>query len=126
MRMTIKSGIMGNGDVFLRIAENAPDIFYHFRFKPAFACVYINPAVEKLLGYTPQDFYSNPRLWVRILYPEDRALLQVRFVPQKMSWPVELRLIRKDGSILWTTRGRWWRWGGWSMISPNASASRSI
>jgi PAS domain S-box-containing protein len=96
------NGLKGDGDVFRRIADNAQDIIYHYRFKPKFTCVYVNPVVEKLLGYSPREFYADPHLWLRVLFPEDRSFMQARFLPADLSWPLELRLKRKDGGILWT------------------------
>jgi PAS domain S-box-containing protein len=34
--------------------------------------VYISPHIERLLGYTPEEWIADPELWARSLHPEDR------------------------------------------------------
>src|SRR4030042_701211 len=55
-------------------------------------------------GYKPEDYESEPYLWYTMIHPEDQILvgnslneiLAGREVP-----PIEHRLIRRDGSIVW-------------------------
>ena len=76
--------------------------------------LYVNPAVEELLGYTPQDFLKiyqelSP---FDIIAPRSRKILQEVIdermgpdpgpnVPERQA-PVELELVTKDGKRVWT------------------------
>jgi len=94
------------------LAENIRDMVsvWSMDLKP----VYINPAVEELLGYTPKDVIEtfqdiSP---LEILAPRSAKVL-MDVIDKRMSTdpgpgvperqdPVELELVRKDGTTVWT------------------------
>ncbi len=87
---------------FRRLAENAPDVIYRRELRPEPRCTYVSPAVFDITGYTPEDFYSSPELVSRIIHPDDRDMWEQRLQDMSMSKKaLELRWIRKDGSICW-------------------------
>ena len=45
---------------FRRLAENAADVIYRFRFGPEPGLEYVNEAVERVTGYTPEEYYADP------------------------------------------------------------------
>lgn len=57
-----------------------------------------------ITGYKPEEYQDDPNLWYSMIYPDDRMtalnalgdILKGLPVP-----PVEHRIIRKDGSIIW-------------------------
>ncbi|MDT8898347.1 GAF domain-containing protein [Thermanaerothrix sp. 4228-RoL] len=87
---------------FRRLAENAPDIIYRYRFWPEPGFEYVSPAATTIIGYTPEEHYRDPDLVARLIHPEDRSLLEKiargEIVPGA---PLELRWIHKDGHIVW-------------------------
>lgn len=87
---------------FRRLAENAQDAIYRYEFVPQQRMSYVNPAVSALTGYTPEDFYADPELVLKIVHPDDREALEIldldRWKEQKA---VAMRWIRKDGSVVW-------------------------
>ncbi len=85
---------------FRRLAENAPDVIFRYRFVPTPGYEYISPAVTAITGYTPQELYADPDLDLKIIHPDDRQTLQ-RMIEQPPSDPRALRWIRKDGAIVW-------------------------
>jgi PAS domain S-box-containing protein len=85
---------------FRRLAENAPDVIFRYRFIPTPGYEYISPAVTAITGYTPQEFYADPDLDLKIIHPDDRQTLQ-RMIEQPLGDPRALRWIRKDGAIVW-------------------------
>ncbi len=88
---------------FRRLAENAPDVVYRARLAPELGFDYISPAVVKIAGYTPADFYLDPLLALKIAHPDDRARFQGLMTGQTPpDEPIELRWIHKDGTIIWT------------------------
>jgi len=81
---------------FRRLAENAHDVIFRFRIRPEARLEYVNPAIETLFGYSPQECYDDPELWKRLLPEEEQDLS-----PLRQEQPVELRLLRKDRSSVW-------------------------
>lgn len=56
---------------FWRLAENAQDVIYQYRLQPKPGFTYINPAIEKITGYSTQEYYNNPELIYSSVLPED-------------------------------------------------------
>ncbi len=52
------------------IAENATDVIFYYTLVPKPAFTYVSPSVETLTGYTPEEFYQNPRFYLEIVSPE--------------------------------------------------------
>jgi len=88
---------------FRRIAENAPDLIYRYRFGPAPGFEYVNPAVTMMTGYTPEEYYADPNLWLTLAHPDDRAQLDsLQNSPATDIIDLTLRWMHKDGTIIWT------------------------
>jgi PAS domain S-box-containing protein len=83
------------------LAENAQDIIFRYRYTDPLGWEYISPAVTRIGGYTPEEFYTDPDQASKIVHPEDREAFD-RMEEELQSGPVELRWVRKDGSIIWT------------------------
>ena len=58
-----------SNDRYQRLSENAPDIIFRVRTRPEPAYDYISPAVIKVMGYSPEEFYKNPELTAKIARP---------------------------------------------------------
>jgi PAS domain S-box-containing protein len=88
---------------FRRIAENAPDLIYRYRFVPAPAFEYVNPSATAMIGYTPEELYADPDLWPKLAHADDRALLEhLKKSPPTGITDLTLRWIHKNGTIIWT------------------------
>jgi PAS domain S-box-containing protein len=88
---------------FRRLAENAPDIIYRYRITPKPRFDYISPAIAQVTGYTPEEYYADPLLGMKIVHPDDRHFLDRLShgrLPAKLTYDV--RWIHKDGHIRWT------------------------
>jgi hypothetical protein len=62
------------------------------------------PGCEAVTGYTPDDFFSDPELWYKMIYPDDRGrvvLFASDIINRGIFCPIEHRIICRDGSILW-------------------------
>lgn len=86
---------------FRRLAENANDLIYRLEFVPAPRCAYANPAALTLTGYTPEEFYADPRLVLRMA-PADRLPTVGKHVRGELLLPSprEALWIRKDGTTV--------------------------
>jgi PAS domain S-box-containing protein len=65
---------------------------------------YISPSVERITGYTHQEFISDPSLFGKIVYNEDAKVWLNHICTREInSEPseAEFRIIRKDGEVRW-------------------------
>ena len=88
---------------FRLIAENAADVVYRFSVGDTPHFDYVNPAVEAQLGYTPQDFYDDPSLIIKVTHDDDVDLVRAlgyQGVDEMRS--MQLRMVRRDGTQIWT------------------------
>ncbi|MBC7865278.1 MAG: PAS domain S-box protein [Bacteroidia bacterium] len=93
---------------FRLLAENAHDIIFHYKFLDEPGYTFMSHSVIKILGYTPEEFYKDPFLGYKILYPEDRPILGDSETNTREKHPVSkevpettLRYLAKDGRIVW-------------------------
>lgn len=88
---------------FQRLVESAPDMLYHVRLQPELVFLYVNPAAVDLTGHGPEAFYANPTLLCDLSHPDDRERLAwaLRHA-DRPSAPVEVRLIKPSGELVWT------------------------
>jgi PAS domain S-box-containing protein len=87
---------------FRLLADAADDIITRSRLDPEAAVEYISPAIERILGYTPEELISNPDLTEELIHPDDRHLMEEFAAhPEQMAGSLTLRAIRKDGRVVW-------------------------
>ena len=97
---------------FRRLVEQLPAITYVDDYDPAFEDLwptsYISPQVQAILGYTAQEWTSDPFLWASLIHPEDRNRMNIanqHHYESEEPLEVELRIFHKDGSIRWIRDG---------------------
>lgn len=93
---------------FRRLAEQAKDVIYRYRWEPDAQLDYINPAVTELMGYTPGEFYADPDLLFSLVHREDlqqfRQQLQASLEPGVGTASSRLMVLRckhRDGHVVW-------------------------
>jgi diguanylate cyclase (GGDEF)-like protein/PAS domain S-box-containing protein len=87
---------------FRRPANHAPDIIFRYEIRPVMKLTYINPVVEMITGYTPDDCYADPNLMFSMIHPDDSNMMENYM--QSTSLPDEhlyARWIGKDGITRW-------------------------
>src|SRR5262245_23158104 len=85
-----------------RLADNAVDVVYRYRLRPEPGFEYVNEAVERVTGYTPEEYYADPDLGMRMLHPDDRPAVEALLAaPDTAPDPVVYRMGRKDGGFVW-------------------------
>src|SRR5450830_619789 len=87
---------------YRRLADNAPDIIFRYDFLPTMDLTYINPAIEAITGYTPDECYADPQLMLTMVHPDDAALMAGMMEPlSPPDEPMLMRWIGKDGVTRW-------------------------
>ena len=86
---------------YLRIVDQSPIIVYEDLIGGPW--LFVSPQIEFILGFTPKDFYTIPRLWMSCVHPDDRERVR-RNVSQAQpgqEMVLEYRFIRPDGREVW-------------------------
>jgi PAS domain S-box-containing protein len=87
---------------FHRLAENADDIIFLYHPKEGFE--YINSASTKILGYTPEEHYSDKNLWWKTIFRDDAtkfAEMMLQLSDKREPVHLELRWKHKNGYLVW-------------------------
>ncbi|NTV45274.1 MAG: PAS domain S-box protein [Chlorobiales bacterium] len=66
--------------------------------------IYASPSCERIYGYGPTEFTSDPSLRQHVVHPEDRCWFDEHLQAVEAAHThgeVEFRIVRKDGSIRW-------------------------
>jgi PAS domain S-box-containing protein len=66
--------------------------------------IYVSPHIEALLGYTQEEWLSDPFLWYWRLHPEDRGLWNDEFARGCRTggpFRADCRFIARDGTVVW-------------------------
>ncbi len=86
------------------LVENLPAIVYLDSAYDLWSTLYISPRVKEFLGFTPEEYISNPDLWLNQVYTEDRQRIFEEIskaYDNLQDFSVEYRMLRKDGKMLW-------------------------
>ncbi|MDF2568235.1 MAG: sasA 14, partial [Oscillospiraceae bacterium] len=85
------------------LAENAVDVIFHYQLLPERKIEYITPSVLTATGYFPEEYYTDNKLVLDLIHPDDRCLFDdfIRNLPHSVEMPLTLRLICKDKTTLW-------------------------
>ena len=92
---------------YKNIAENIDDVLYKFeKFDDRLLPSFYSAAVEKISGYSRTEFLEEPRLFLKIIHPDDFHDLKRRLTflwksNQQSSSESEFRIINKSGNIVW-------------------------
>jgi diguanylate cyclase (GGDEF)-like protein/PAS domain S-box-containing protein len=98
------------------IVENVPAIAFIAGTGEFGTWRYVNEWIEPILGFTPQEWLSDPTIWSRQLHPDDREktiageALEVQAALEQrppvgsqeaISYFLDYRLFHKDGHVVW-------------------------
>jgi PAS domain S-box-containing protein/putative nucleotidyltransferase with HDIG domain len=89
---------------FRRLVAHLPTVVYVNAVGDASSTLYISPQITALVGYTPQEWLDDPKLWSKTVHPEDRqeVLKQAALTDQNNKpFDMEYRMIARDGRLVW-------------------------
>lgn len=104
-RMLSEQALRESEERFRTIADYTYD--WEYWLSPEGCVLYVSPACERVSGYTPDEFYTDPALLERILLPEDAAIYRTHLqsLDDQPESHISFRIVRKDGGIRWIAHG---------------------
>jgi PAS domain S-box-containing protein len=87
---------------FHQIAENIQAVIW-WEDPETGQFLYVNPAYEKIWGYTRQSLYEKPLSWMDAVHPDDRDRVNQMMAQYLAGEPTdtEYRILRPDGKVRW-------------------------
>jgi diguanylate cyclase (GGDEF)-like protein/PAS domain S-box-containing protein len=86
------------------LVEQLPAVSYIAEPGPDGRWRYVSPQLERMLGFSQEEWTSDPGLWARRIHPEDRdRVLEEEERDRAIGVPLasEYRMITKDGRVVW-------------------------
>lgn len=66
---------------------------------------FVSDYIEKMTGYAPDEWLSEPNYWIKILHPDDKEEILEKtddFLQDRGEGFLEYRFIKKNGEVIWT------------------------
>ena len=89
---------------YSELLEHIPNFIYIISGDTPGKVIYASPIITPLLGYTPEEWISNPDLWKERLHPEDRKRVLEEWADARdknRMFQAEYRLLSRDGRMVW-------------------------
>lgn len=89
---------------FRVLVEQAPAVVYIDALDAVAASIYVSPQIEKMTGYSAEEWTRDPELWLRLLHDEDRPEVLAEQAHHNQTgepFRMEYRLSTKDGREIW-------------------------
>jgi PAS domain S-box-containing protein len=101
-RVPSNDGRLDENAMIAQIVAHTRDVVFRYRLAPPAVAEYVSPGFLAVTGYTPDEFYADPQLHLRLVHPDDRPLLEAALAaPELMDGLPVVRLTRKDGRPVW-------------------------
>ncbi len=99
-----KSELRAAEDRYRTLVERLPAITYIAELGAGGPWHYVSPQIEPILGFSPQEWLSNPLNWLDHIHAEDREIViaeENRFKHNRDLFHAEYRMLARDGRVLW-------------------------
>jgi PAS domain S-box-containing protein/putative nucleotidyltransferase with HDIG domain len=86
------------------LIEQIPAAVYTDAIDELSSTLYISPQIERISGYTPEEWIAEPALWGNIIHPEDRERVLAENLETNQTgkrFLIEYRFIARDGHVVW-------------------------
>jgi PAS domain S-box-containing protein len=86
------------------LVERIPAIIYTAAMDETKTRLYVSPQVERILGFTQEEYLANPELWRELLHPDDRQRIlgeSEYFYATGEPFISEYRTFTRDGRVVW-------------------------
>ncbi|MFC5409092.1 PAS domain S-box protein [Larkinella bovis] len=87
---------------FRQMAENVDEVFWIHSIDP-FELLYVNPAFERIYGFSAQRIYDDPYSFLDLVWPEDHATVIAAYqrYQQGEDVSIQYRVRKADGRTSW-------------------------
>jgi PAS domain S-box-containing protein len=86
------------------LVERRPAITYIAELGAGGPWHYVSPQIETMVGFSPEEWLSDPMNWMNHIYPEDREIVldaENLFQQTHDLFHAEYRMCARDGRVLW-------------------------
>lgn len=99
-----QNALLESEEKFKLLANNIPGAVYLVKYDENRTKVFLNDQIERLTGYSKEDFFENRIRLFDLYHPHDKekALKTIAdAVKNKKPFIVRCRLVKKDGTVVW-------------------------
>lgn len=90
---------------YRELVEQLPVVVYTSELGVSGNWHYVSPQIESLLGFTLEEWMTNPNLWYEQIHPADReaqqAVEEYAYASGKKSFDTQYRIRARDGHYVW-------------------------
>ncbi len=88
---------------YRHLMEHSIDLIYRYDRFPSPGFSYVSSSSERMVGYRPEDFYTDPDLFFNMVHPDDRSDIKDLFDSRTATSKIlQFRLLTRDGKEVWT------------------------
>jgi PAS domain S-box-containing protein len=88
-----------------KLLDASPAVIYSFKARDDFAPIFVSGNIERLLGYSPDEYLKNADFWRERVHPDDLAAIEAEQVKlfENGQHTTEYRFRQKDGTYRWVS-----------------------
>ena len=102
---SVERAMAADLDRLRQVIEHLPVVTYTLDLEgPREEGSYVGAGIERLTGYTPDEWLADDDLWLGLLHPDDRDAAEEgwqRLLDDGTPYDCEFRMVRRDGTELW-------------------------
>jgi PAS domain S-box-containing protein len=100
-RQQAEEALRASQQIYRELVEQVPEVVYTDEVNGNWR--YIGPNIQTLCGYSPEELFADPGLWMGMILPQDRDLLkmQIKELDAGNFLHSEYRIRRRDGHLIW-------------------------
>ncbi|MEJ1929434.1 PAS domain S-box protein [Nostoc sp. NIES-2111] len=85
------------------VLSASPAVIYTCQISDNFAATFISDNVQHILGYTPEQWLTEPDFWVNRIHPEDstNVFAELENIQEQEYHLYQYRFLHQDGSYRW-------------------------
>jgi len=104
-RMRAEEALRESEGRYKRLLESVTDYIYTVQVEDGGPVATVHgPGCAAVTGYTTEDYQTDPYLWYRMVYAQDRDIVTehaVRVIAGETTAALEHRIVHRDGSVRW-------------------------
>ena len=88
-----------------RLLDASPAVIYSFKAKDDFAPIFVSGNIERLLGYSPDEYLKNADFWRERVHPDELAAIEAEQAKlfENGQHTTEYRFRQKNGAYRWVS-----------------------